>query len=290
MSRKVIVSVLGLASAGLLALALLWYSRSDRVAPVIQIAPGGVVYTPGGDESVLLEGVTAVDDRDGDLTGKVFIEKIVPSINGDTATVTYAVVDSSNNVAKVSRIVSYVGSDSQGGSGGNESKDGNGSGTGSGNGEAGKTGTADAASKDGNGSGQSAPGEAGRDNLAQTDKTSKEGTDGQKEESDAKENETDTEDETEEGTEAEDRSPREDGRPAIYLKEKKVTVAYGTEVDYMEYIDDIVDDKDGLEIWRSVSIDGRLGAEERGTHELSYYVTDSDGNVSDVVTLELTVE
>ena len=58
------------------------------------------------------------------------------------------------------------------------------------------------------------------------------------------------------------------------MNTKKATVEYGTEIDYMSYIDDIVDDKDGLEIWRSISIDGREDAAERGTHTLSYDVRD----------------
>ena len=264
MSRKIIVSVLLLLSAGMLGLTILFYSKSDRIAPQIQIVPEEISYSPGDDETKLLEGVTSSDNKDGDLSDKVFIEKIVPAIDGATATVTYVVVDSSNNVAKVTRIIGYSSKDSKGTdepdaipvSGGNT------------------------AGQEGN-SGQG-EGEPEEDN---TEENSTEGRD-----PGATEGEKESEEESEDESETEDRTPREDGSPSIFLNTKKATVEYGTEIDYMSYIDDIVDDEDGLEIWRSISIDGREEVAERGTHTLSYYVTDSDGNMSDIVKLELTVK
>ena len=59
MSRKIIVSVLLLLSAGMLGLTILFYSRSDRIAPQIQFNSEEISYSPGDDESKLLEGVTS---------------------------------------------------------------------------------------------------------------------------------------------------------------------------------------------------------------------------------------
>ena len=264
MSRKIIVSVLLLLSAGMLGLTILFYSRSDRIAPQIQFNSEEISYSPGDDESKLLEGVTAIDNKDGDLSDKVFIEKIVPAIDGTTATVTYVVVDSSNNVAKVARIINYSSNDSK------ENNE-DGAVTVSGGAAAGQTDN---------------PGQ-GEEKTTENDDSNKPGDET---ETNNSEEESEDKSESEDESESEDRTPREDGRPAIFLNTKKATVEYGTEIDYMSYIDDIVDDKDGLEIWRSISIDGREDAAERGTHTLSYYVTDSDGNMSDIVKLELTVK
>lgn len=52
----------------------------------------------------LLEGVTAYDSHDGDVTASLLIEKVTETGNGKVI-VTYAAVDSSNNVAEQSRIL-----------------------------------------------------------------------------------------------------------------------------------------------------------------------------------------
>ena len=59
-------------------------------------------------ESALLWGVSASDDTDGDLTGKVQVKSISPLITEDTAKVSYIVFDSAGNMAALSRTVRYV--------------------------------------------------------------------------------------------------------------------------------------------------------------------------------------
>lgn len=62
------------------------------------------VYRPG---ELLLQGVTAVDDRDGDISDKVVIEQVYGVDDQGRATVTYAVADSSGNVSKARRTVYF---------------------------------------------------------------------------------------------------------------------------------------------------------------------------------------
>ena len=56
------------------------------------------------DDAELLEGVTASDNVDGDVTDSLLIEKISGTGEGSVI-VTYVARDGANNVAKVSRVL-----------------------------------------------------------------------------------------------------------------------------------------------------------------------------------------
>lgn len=88
-------------------ISLLIYIGQDRVAPEIQVEKMEITYTEGEDYEGLLRGVTAEDNRDGDLTEEIFVEKIVPLGNGE-AMIYYGVMDRSYNVGKANRKVSYI--------------------------------------------------------------------------------------------------------------------------------------------------------------------------------------
>lgn len=98
------IAVIGFAAADaiLIAVGAFLYHGEDRMSPVIRFEEGELIYSEGMEESALLEGVSAVDDRDGDITDAVIVEKVSTTANGNVI-VTYAVTDSSNNVAKKSR-------------------------------------------------------------------------------------------------------------------------------------------------------------------------------------------
>ena len=98
--------------AGLAALTagggVLYMTLSDREEPVIAIQ-GELQFREGEDSSRLLEGVTASDNRDGDLTASLQVETLIPLAGGDQAKVFYMVMDSAGNIAKASRIIGYSG-------------------------------------------------------------------------------------------------------------------------------------------------------------------------------------
>ena len=79
----------------------------DDVPPVILCEEDTIRISVEDGEDALLEGVTARDDVDGDLTDKVMVKSVSPLIDTDTAKVTYFVFDSSDNVATASRMVQY---------------------------------------------------------------------------------------------------------------------------------------------------------------------------------------
>lgn len=84
------------------------YLNKDKQGPVIGMPAERISYHENEDVSVLLEGVTAHDKVDGDVSNSLMIESIYPSANGRTAKVVYAAMDSSNNVTKEQRMVDYV--------------------------------------------------------------------------------------------------------------------------------------------------------------------------------------
>ena len=80
----------------------------DRVPPVITCESDVVEVPVGAAEYQLLSGVTATDERDGDLTGEIMIKGISQLITADTAKITYIVFDEANNMATAQRAVHYT--------------------------------------------------------------------------------------------------------------------------------------------------------------------------------------
>lgn len=80
------------------------YMGQDRTAPVISVPETVLVYEETMMQEELLEGVTAYDAQDGDVTDRLFVEKISDMADGRVL-VTYAASDASNNVSEKSRIL-----------------------------------------------------------------------------------------------------------------------------------------------------------------------------------------
>ena len=85
------------------------YRAEDRTLPVLQCPDEPLVISVGeNSREKLLEGVTAWDDKDGDLTERVLIQGIAKTVEGSETTITYAVVDSDDHVAHRTRTVRYT--------------------------------------------------------------------------------------------------------------------------------------------------------------------------------------
>lgn len=82
--------------------------NTDTTVPVITVPEGTLQVSINDDESKLLEGITASDGKDGDITGKVLIESVSKFIRPGVCTVTYAVSDNDNHVAKATRTIEYT--------------------------------------------------------------------------------------------------------------------------------------------------------------------------------------
>ena len=105
--KKGLVAMLFLACAALLAGNVVVYIGEDRNGPEISVPQEEITYVAGTDTSALLNGVTAQDDRDGDVTDTVTIESIIPNANQTGASVVYVGKDSKNNVTKETRTIVY---------------------------------------------------------------------------------------------------------------------------------------------------------------------------------------
>ena len=81
--------------------------RTDSKAPVITVEEQLLEVSVQDPREVLLTGVTARDDRDGDVTASLVVESIRLLRPDGTVEVTYAAFDNSGNVSKLSREARY---------------------------------------------------------------------------------------------------------------------------------------------------------------------------------------
>lgn len=86
------------------------FSRAalDTTPPQISCDTDTIEVSVSDPESVLLQGVTAKDNRDGDLTSSIMIKGVTNLLSGNTARVSYIVFDSSNNMASCQRTIRYT--------------------------------------------------------------------------------------------------------------------------------------------------------------------------------------
>lgn len=243
--------VTGLLTAGCIALAgagYMTYKNQDRTAPEIKVDQSEkIAYTEGEDYEKLLEGVTAQDDKDGDLTSEVFVEKVVP-VSKKKAVVYYGVTDKAKNVGTASREVTY-----QAAEGSNAAEET----------------TENTASEDTTQKTKKKP------KKAKTKKTA--------EDKKAEETTQDAAAAEQPNTDQQSATLQPNGtRPAMKLAEEAKTIARGTSFNALNEVTDAVDDKDDRDtLFRGLHIDGYYNVNQAGTYTLQYYVQDSDGNTSD---------
>ena len=76
--------------------------------PVIFYPEGVLEISVQNGEEALLQGVTAKDDKDGDVTGSILVEKLSGFDGENRREVTYAAFDSDGNVTKATREIVYT--------------------------------------------------------------------------------------------------------------------------------------------------------------------------------------
>ena len=92
----------------LLASGIIVYLSQDHIAPEIIVPETEMTYIEGQDNSILLIGVTATDNKDDNLSPDIRIYDVAVLDNGIQALVTYAVYDHSNNLGKATKLVNYM--------------------------------------------------------------------------------------------------------------------------------------------------------------------------------------
>ncbi len=81
---------------------------TDAKAPEIKISDELLYVSVNDPKEMLLQGITASDNRDGDVTSSVVVESIRLMNSEGMVNVGYAAFDSEGNVAKVNRKVQYT--------------------------------------------------------------------------------------------------------------------------------------------------------------------------------------
>ncbi len=113
MKEQVIVAFLAGGCIVLTAVSGLVYLKQDRTPPQIVVdTKEEVSYKDGDSYEALFKGVTAKDNRDGDLTDQIFIDRIISLNEKKKAVVYYGVTDKANNVGTAKRKITYSEADS----------------------------------------------------------------------------------------------------------------------------------------------------------------------------------
>ena len=262
--KKILIFFLILAALALGAGSYWLYNTSDRTGPAIIFAEDSAqeeqlpVYY-GRNEEMLLEGVSASDTKDGDVSPSLKVEGVFVR-NENEVVVVYAAKDSSNNVTKRERTMRYP-----------------------------ETHT------------EVIPGMADTD--TQEPMTEEPGEETPAESASPAETPTpvptETPEPTAEPTPQEAAAARELQKidslspqaPRLYLTIYYMEIPSGTAFNRMDYVKDIQDDADAKDaLYRVINIQGEVNINAPGTYELTYFVTDSNGNQSNHAVLTVVVQ
>ena len=109
MRQRLLTFALVVGCAALFAVSAILTMAEDKKHRIITIEDKDreITYRDGDDYAELLDGVTAKDNRDGDVTDQIFVDSITAVSDGTRAIVRYAVIDKSNNVGIKTRVIDY---------------------------------------------------------------------------------------------------------------------------------------------------------------------------------------
>ncbi len=263
MRRKICIILT--AVSGVLAVVILILALSaDRKGPLITFPDDGSSYADGEADSALLESVTAIDKRDGDVTGTLRIVSVRKSDDGASASLVYAAKDDAGNVTTKTRVMPLAGA-------------------------AENAGTAAPETQSQGAAAESAASEAAQ-SEAETASASSAATD-----EDAATPTLEPETQAEQADEAVRNTLAADA-PRLYLKVHYVTIPVGGKFSYMSYISQLTDDKDSsATLSQRINVggaahSGRLDTSTPGNYDVEYSCDDSDGHKSNVAILHVTVQ
>jgi hypothetical protein len=106
--QRVLIVLLALLAVAHIATSIYESVSGRQDAPTISCPSDILEVSTKDPESVLLQDVTASDKQDGDLTGQVILGGKSKLIGKDTATITYLVFDSDDNMGICTRRIRYV--------------------------------------------------------------------------------------------------------------------------------------------------------------------------------------
>nr|WP_308623732.1 hypothetical protein [uncultured Eisenbergiella sp.] len=267
MDIKRIEFIIGGIDIVLLAVCLFLYLGKDRTAPVISFGENPVSYEEGMDEELLLQGVTAVDEKDGDVSDSLLVEKIAGT-NGKEVIVTYVARDSANNVGKGSRMFS-VKETSQG----DNVRPAAGEGL-----------------EEGNMTEESGMTEPETEGDMESSSDAEEGRDGN-EDGEEPDGENAGEDARQDEPAEREEEPQAGPNPVLVMSGGVVNTKMGTAPNWGQVIAAMSDDKDDYNtLYNNLKLEGHVDLNAAGEYPVTLYTVDSDGNRSEVRELVVRVE
>ena len=84
------------------------FRKSDSSGPVFSGGQDSLEVSIQDGEDVLLQGITASDKKDGDVTESILVEELSKLYDSSKRTVTYAAFDSDNHVTEMEREIVYT--------------------------------------------------------------------------------------------------------------------------------------------------------------------------------------
>lgn len=244
----------------LTALSVLTVILSDSKGPRITVEQRSITYVNGDDKTALLDGVSAYDANDGDVTLSLIVKDITVLNSGDTAKITYAARDKHNNISEAYRIVTYVDSSEYY----SEPDD-----------EAMFQEIAEGEAAETEASVENTEAENSEELSEPVDEATEEPAEEATEEPEAEENKKPAEEKPQEkpNANANDAKKADDKAPKITLKQKSVNINVGQTFNPSDYIK-------SKENASSISIDGAINVMAPGTYPLTFKVTGPDGKTA----------
>ena len=281
------------------------FSRIDRTSPVIVMTQGDKIYHSGMTASELIQGVSAVDDKSGDVSFTLNVESVSATADPAQVEVVYVARDKSNNVTRLTYLMRSDGSQVDFVPEANPV-----TAASSGIAGAADTGTVSqpdaqtqaaapaengaaqpdvAAASDG---GEQPDASAAQDGGAQPDAAAA----AQGQSADAG---TATED-SGTGSASSDESLRAEAEaaiallspeaPRVYLSKYYEEVLHGTDMNLMYYVSKLEDDKDSVDdMIAKIQVLSDVNTDVPGVYHVTYYTLDSDGHQSNMATLTVRV-
>lgn len=252
MKKKGLFILLGLICIAVVGGSGALFITRDKTGPKIIVSEDReIAYGTDSDKTVLLDGVTAIDEKDGDVSDSLRVESVQNNEDGSLE-VTYSAVDDSNNVTKLTCKVETLNQ---------------------------KNSDEDA---------QEETTEASEENQEENQENTQQDEEDKEAQNQEEANQEEVDDSNSDTDAAIAALP--EGSPQLRLSTHQVDLQVGASFQYMDYIESISDDKDETnELYRKIYLTGEVNTSQAGNYEISYYVTDSDKNQSNIEKLTVTV-
>lgn len=246
MNQKIAGGILIGICVSLFGIVVVFTMKRDTNPPKIEFHDDVLTsYTKGQNPGDLLQGVSATDAEDGDVSQNIIIENIYDFHDG-TAKIMYVIRDQAGNIAKADRMVTFLG--------GSEST------------------TVELPNSDSS-------------DEAETSDTVEDGNTSNEEATEVNSSSINT------ATPTPSETAGDTGKPTIRLSQNATEVNRGGSFNGMAYVAEVDDDKDtSSELSRRVQIIGNYNLNKAGTYELTFSVTDKEGNRSNGQAFTLTVK